>query len=251
MAGGAPFRTTQTTAVEFPGAASFRFLKGADLYAPPPINPRATHLNHLADRVPKLSLACTHDHPFPHVPILPYSCFFVSRMLPWTGRKSMRRFPKFRDPRFALTTLQNPNIEVRTCAQLVQAAQQERERQARAAQCAAPQPLAAPAAPDSIPTTAFPENVASTAPAPLSTHHFLIGCAAIKNARNSPENNALHFSNRLKTAICSARFSRVLRSNNHESRVARHRSHFTTHQSLLSNRAFLIASERNIKNRRK
>jgi len=35
----------------------------------------------------------------------------------------MRRFPKFRDPRFAPTTLQNPNIEVRTHAQLVQAAQ--------------------------------------------------------------------------------------------------------------------------------
>ena len=51
----------------------------------------------------------------------------------------------------------------------------------------------------------------ASAPAPLSTRHFLIGHAAIKNARNSPENNVLHFSNRLKTAICSARFSRVLR----------------------------------------
>ena len=132
----------------------------------------------------------------------------------------MRRFPKFRDPRFALTTLQNPNIEVRTYAQLVQAAQQEREWQARAAQYAAPQPLAAPAAPDSIPSVEFPENVASTAPVPLSTRHFLIGHAAINNARNSPENNALHFSNRLKTANCSARFSQVLRSNNHDSRIA-------------------------------
>jgi hypothetical protein len=47
-------------------------------------------------------------------------------------------------------------------------------------------------------------------PAPrASTRHFLIGHAAIKNARISPENNALHFSNRLKTAICSTRFSRV------------------------------------------
>jgi hypothetical protein len=81
----------------------------------------------------------------------------------------MRRFPKFRDPRFALTTLQNPNIEVRTYAPLVQAAQQEREWQARAAQYAAPQPHATPAAPDSIPSTAFPENVASTAPDPYPT----------------------------------------------------------------------------------
>jgi hypothetical protein len=161
----------------------------------------------------------------------------------------MRRFPKFRDPRFALTTLQNPNIEVRTYAQLVQAAQQEREWQARAAEYAAPQPLATPVAPDSIPSAAFCENVAPTAPAPLPTRHFLIGYAAIKNARNCLENNALHFSNRLKTANCSARFSRVLRSSNHESRVARHESRFTTHQSLLSNHAFLNASERNIKNR--
>jgi hypothetical protein len=91
----------------------------------------------------------------------------------------MRRFPKFRDPRFALTTLQNPNLELRTYAQLVQAAQYA---------------------------------------APLPTRQFLIGCAAIKNTRNSPEYNALHFSNRLKTAICSARFSQVLRSNNHDSR---------------------------------
>jgi hypothetical protein len=129
-----------------------------------------------------------------------------------------RYFQRLRDPRFALTTLQNPKLEVRTHAQLVQAAQQEREWQARAAQYAAPQPLATPVAPDSIPTAAFRENVAPTPPAPLSTRHFLIGHAAIRNARNSPENNALHFSNRLKTAICSARFSRVLRSNNHDSR---------------------------------
>jgi hypothetical protein len=95
------------------------------------------------------------------------------------GEKNMRRFPKSRDPRFALTTLQNPNIEVRSYAQLVLATQYA---------------------------------------APLPTRRFLIGCAAIKNARNSPENSALHFSNRLKTAICSARFSQVLRSNNHDSR---------------------------------
>jgi hypothetical protein len=81
----------------------------------------------------------------------------------------MRRFPIFRDDRFALTTLQNPDLEVRTYAHLVQAAQQEREWQARAAQYAAPQPLATPAAPDSIPTTAFRENVASTAPDPDPT----------------------------------------------------------------------------------
>jgi hypothetical protein len=94
---------------------------------------------------------------------------------------------------------------------------------------------------------------ASTASArgPLSTRRFLIGCAAIKNARNSPENSALNFSNRLKTANCSARFSRVLRANNYASPVAGRGSRSTTHQSLLTNHAFLIASHPNIKNRRK
>jgi hypothetical protein len=77
-----------------------------------------------------------------------------------------RFFQYFRDDRFALTTLQNPNIKVRTYAQLVQAAEQEREWQTRAAQYSAPQPLATPAAPDSIPSVQFPINVASTAPDP-------------------------------------------------------------------------------------
>src|SRR5271156_632856 len=65
-----------------------------------------------------------------------------------------------------------------------------------------------------------------SAPAPPPTRHFLIGHAAIKNARNSPESNTLHFSNRLKTANCSARFSRVLRPQIHESPVAGHGSRF-------------------------
>src|SRR5271155_2464705 len=86
-----------------------------------------------------------------------------------------------------------------------------------------------------------------SAPAPLPTRHFLIGHAPIKNARNSPEYNALYFSNRLKTANCSARFSRVLRPKNHDSPVARHRSRFTTHQSLPTNHAFLIASRQILK----
>ena len=91
----------------------------------------------------------------------------------------------------------------------------------------------------------------ASAPAPLHTRHFLIGCPPIKNARNSPENNALNFSNRLKNACFGARLSHVLGPEHHESRVAGHGSRFTTHQSLLTNHAFLIASERNIKNRRK
>jgi len=80
----------------------------------------------------------------------------------------------------------------------------------------------------------------ASAPAPLSTRQFLIGHAAIRNARNSPENNALDFSNRLKTANCSARFSPVLRSRNHQSRIAGHASPSANHQSLLTNHAFLF-----------
>jgi hypothetical protein len=69
-----------------------------------------------------------------------------------------------------------------------------------------------------------------------STHHreFLIDTPAIRNARNSPENNMLIFSNRLKSACL--------------------RAHFAPLASLLSNRfsplaIFLIASGSNIKNR--
>ena len=166
-----------------------------------------------------------------------------------------RYFQRLPDPRFALTTLQNPNIEVRACAQLVQAAQPFMAQPLLAVQDAAkfspPQPLATPAAPDSVPTTAFAENVASTAPAPRPSRQFLLPRSGSKNARNSPENNALNFSNRLKTANCSARFSRVLRPQNHDSPVARRESRSTTHQSRLTDHAFLIASRPNIKNRRK
>jgi len=87
-----------------------------------------------------------------------------------------RHFKKYRDDRFALTTLQNPNLELRTYAELVQAAQQEREWQPTAIRMAATQPLSTPAAPDSIPVLELPANlelpeelpeiVASTAPDP-------------------------------------------------------------------------------------
>ncbi len=82
-----------------------------------------------------------------------------------------------------------------------------------------------------------------SAPAPLSPRHFLIGSAAIKSARNSPENNALNFSNRLKSANCSAHFSHVLRSKNHHSSVTHHGSRFSTHPPLLTNHALLIATQ--------
>jgi hypothetical protein len=175
VAGGAPFHATQTNAVEFPGAclpqagripSVFEGVRVSTLRHRPITNYNPQ--NHFGQLNQNCTSSALHLSVFV-LPILPYSCFFVSRMLPWSGRKNMRRFPKSRDPRFALTTLRNLNIEVRTYAPLVQAAQEEREWQARAAQYAAPQPLATPAAPDSIPSAAFPENVASTAPDPDPT----------------------------------------------------------------------------------
>jgi hypothetical protein len=88
-----------------------------------------------------------------------------------------RHFQKFRDDRFALTTLQNPDIEVRTYAELVQAAQpvaqpllpalSVREGSVQTpAQFPATQPLATPPAPDSIPIMEFPEDDSAAPPEP-------------------------------------------------------------------------------------
>src|ERR1700683_4211653 len=71
-----------------------------------------------------------------------------------------RYFQRYRDDRFALTTLQNPDREVRTSAELVQAAQQEREWQT-AARIPATQPLATPAAPVSATSAAGNSDSAS------------------------------------------------------------------------------------------
>ena len=70
----------------------------------------------------------------------------------------MKRFGKFRDPRFALTTLQNPTWEVRTRAELIQAAQDALAHQPDAAEL----PFAGrPAAPGTPPP-------ATTIPAPVT-----------------------------------------------------------------------------------
>jgi hypothetical protein len=77
--------------------------------------------------------------------------------------KNMKRFRKFRDPRFALTTLQNPSWEVRARAELIQAAQDALARQPDAAEL----PFAGrPAAPGFAPrATTIPTRVAA---APLA-----------------------------------------------------------------------------------
>jgi hypothetical protein len=57
-----------------------------------------------------------------------------------------RCFRRFRDDRFALTTLQNPTLEVRTHAELVAAAEREREAQRQPSATPANPPIAAPVA---------------------------------------------------------------------------------------------------------
>jgi len=86
-----------------------------------------------------------------------------------------RYFQRFRDDRFALSTLQNPNCEVRTYAELVQSAPQERENQPGAAQIAATQPLATPPAPDSIPTVQLPDSLCALRQKLIATQILNIG----------------------------------------------------------------------------
>jgi hypothetical protein len=75
-----------------------------------------------------------------------------------------RRFRNFRDDRFALTTLQNPNLEVRTYSELVQAAERERKIQQAAAPILAAQAPAIPSAPDPDPLPATPAPIVSASP---------------------------------------------------------------------------------------
>jgi hypothetical protein len=75
-----------------------------------------------------------------------------------------RRFRNFRDDRFALTTLQNPNLEVRTYSELVQAAERERKIQQAAAPIPATQAPAIPSAPDPDPPPATPAPIVSAPP---------------------------------------------------------------------------------------
>jgi hypothetical protein len=71
-----------------------------------------------------------------------------------------------------------------------------------------------------------------TACAPLLTNHyspityFLIGCTAIRKARNSRAIITKCISNRSKIACLRARYLRALRSTNHKSRVTNHESRY-------------------------
>ena len=88
----------------------------------------------------------------------------------------------------------------------------------------------------------------ASAPAPFSARHFLIGRSAIKNARNSPEINALDFSNRPIKACLRAPFPRVSRPKYHHLPETYRGSLITNHQSLLTNHAFLFNTNKAQKN---
>jgi len=103
----------------------------------------------------------------------------------------MTRLQKFRDDRFALTTLQNPTIEVRTYAELCQAAQPARENQP--APAAIPAPIsatppppapAAPSAPDPLPdrTKVLPAVKAGLSAA-VEEQILIAGSPNIRNRR--------------------------------------------------------------------
>jgi hypothetical protein len=78
-----------------------------------------------------------------------------------------RIFRRFRDDRFALTTLQNPPLEVRTHAELVAAAERERQNQPGAAPIPATQEQAAPGDSDA-PVTLSWNAPASPEPVPAA-----------------------------------------------------------------------------------
>ena len=101
----------------------------------------------------------------------------------------------------------------------------------------------------------------ASATAPPSARHPLINGTAIRNARNSPENNPLHFSNQLKNA-CESRAGaihpenlpaaegpevpvrRVRSASAICARFALHESPITTHQSRIFNRYPIIRYRR-------
>jgi hypothetical protein len=84
----------------------------------------------------------------------------------------MKLFRGFRDDRFALTTPQNPAIEVRRYAELVQAAQQERQNQPAPAQIPATQQQAEPILIGSAPLLENDVNHRKQSPATHSNRWF-------------------------------------------------------------------------------
>jgi hypothetical protein len=88
----------------------------------------------------------------------------------------MKRFGKYRDPRFALTTLQNPTWEVRTRAELSQAAQEALADQPDVADISAPPLAAAPLLPPI--TTSEPDIAEFLETAPVGRPEPLVALAS-------------------------------------------------------------------------
>jgi hypothetical protein len=121
----------------------------------------------------------------------------------------MKRFRKFRDPRFVLTTLQNPSWEVRTRAELIQAAQDALTRQPDAAELPFAGRPAAPGTPPlaiTIPPPAAaaplaepqpqPQEQPKSEPQPASQPNPLTESHAAPSIRPLPKTFAKHPSKR-------------------------------------------------------
>jgi hypothetical protein len=124
-------------------------------------------------------------------------------------KKNMKRFRKFRDPRFVLTTLQNPSWEVRTRAELIQAAQDALTRQPDAAELPFAGRPAAPGTPPlaiTIPPPAAaaplaepqpqPQEQPKSEPQPASQPNPLTESHAAPSIRPLPKTFAKHPSKR-------------------------------------------------------
>lgn len=106
----------------------------------------------------------------------------------------MKRFGKFRDPRFVLNTLQNPFCEVRTRAELIQAAQKALQPQPDTVEIPADPPPAALASsdpPEQFPKPpADPEPIQAAPPSPEPAPDFveiLIAPPSLEPAPDSVE----------------------------------------------------------------
>jgi hypothetical protein len=114
------------------------------------------------------------------------------------GETNMKHFRKFRDDRFALTTLQNPLCEVRTRAELIQAAQQALQHQPDAAEIPATPP---PVAPQGPPAAVAPLDQTAQPAKPHATEIIVpVRKAAKKFAKRRPPMKATRHSKQVQLA---------------------------------------------------
>jgi hypothetical protein len=127
----------------------------------------------------------------------------------------VRRFRKFRDDRFALTTLQNPLCEVRTRAELIQAAQLALERQPDVADIPTTPPPAATNPPPAALAPLAPSAHLIAEPPKLHTTQINVPIRepAGKRAKSRPPQKAAHHPSRnRKTHAKRAQLAEVVPS---------------------------------------